>query len=140
MLLRVKKLDPRARVPEYAHTGDAGMDISTLERVVVLAGARAIISTGLAFELPQGTVGLLWDKSGLAAKHGITILSGVLDEGYRGEVKVVVLNTSDAEYTFEAGDKVTQLLIQPIIRAQVEEVSELSDTARGEGRFGSTGK
>lgn len=140
MKLRIKKLRVDAKVPTYAHLDDAGMDICTPERVTVPAGERVVISTGLAFELPSQTVGLVWDKSGLAAKHGITMLSGVLDAGYRGELKIVALNTSREDYTFEPGDKVTQLLVQPIIRPEIEETDSLSESDRGTGAFGSSGK
>lgn len=140
MKLRIQKLREDAHIPTYAHVDDAGMDIRTPERVVVPAGERVIIPTGLAFELPPQTVGLVWDKSGLAARYGITTLSGVLDAGYRGELKIVALNTSRDDYTFESGDKVTQLLIQPIVHPEIEETDALGESDRGTGGFGSTGR
>ncbi|OHA58962.1 MAG: deoxyuridine 5'-triphosphate nucleotidohydrolase [Candidatus Vogelbacteria bacterium RIFOXYD1_FULL_44_32] len=138
--LKIKKLNPEAKLPSYAHTGDAGLDLFAVEKVVVPAGERATISTGLAFEIPEGYVGLVWDKSGLAFKRGLTSVSGVLDSGYRGELFLCILNTSREDYIFAKGDKVAQLLIQPILHTDIEQVEELSDSSRGEGRFGSTGK
>jgi len=140
MNLQIKKLHPDAKLPTYAHTGDAGMDIYALDEEVVEVGARALIKTGIAMAIPEGYVGLLWDKSGLANKHGLTIIGGVIDAGYRGEILVGLLNTSDTPYIFKAGDKVTQMLIQPVIQPTLVEAKELDDTTRGEGRFGSTGK
>lgn len=140
MNLHIKKLHPKAKLPTYAHPGDAGMDIYALEEVVVEAGKRALIKTGIAMAIPAGYVGLLWDKSGLANKHGLTIIGGVIDAGYRGEILVGLLNTTEESHTFELGDKVTQMLIQPVISPTLVEVEELDETTRGEGRFGSTGK
>jgi len=140
MQLLIKKLHPNAKLPTYAHTGDAGMDIYALEDMVVEAGKRVLIPSGIAMAIPDGYVGLLWDKSGLANKNGLTIVGGVIDAGYRGEILVGILNTSDTPYTFHAGEKVTQILIQPVVQPTLTEVSDLDDTTRGEGRFGSTGK
>lgn len=140
MEIKVKKLKPEAKLPTYAHPGDAGMDLYAAEETTIPAHGRATVSTGVAFAIPGGYVGLVWDKSGLAAKGGITTMAGVLDAGYRGELLVVVHNTTAEDYTFEAGQKVAQMLIQPIIQAQITEATELDDTSRGEGRFGSTGK
>ncbi|MEX0918832.1 MAG: dUTP diphosphatase [Candidatus Paceibacterota bacterium] len=140
MQIKIKKLHPEAKVPAYAHPGDAGLDLCTTEDIVVPAGGRANIPTGLALAIPDGYVGLVWDKSGLAFKSGLTSLSGVLDAGYRGELRLVLLNTTDTDYHFVAGDKVAQLLIQPIVRAEIEEVSDLPASRRGIGGFGSTGR
>ena len=139
MQLAVKKLDARATVPVYAHADDAGMDIRTLDRVEIPAGERVSVPTGLAFAIPEGHVGLIWDKSGVSAKKGITMLAGVLDAGYRGEVVLIALNTSQELQVFEAGEKITQILVQPIVQPTIVEVETLDDTARGEGAFGSTG-
>jgi len=140
MKIKIKKLDHRAKLPLYAHPHDAGLDLFCLEPITILAWTRAVIRTGLAFEIPEGYVGLVWDKSGLAFKNGLTTMSGVLDAGYRGELKLLVFNASDADYEFAAGDKVAQLLIQPVERVAIEGVAELSDTNRGAGGFGSTGR
>ncbi len=141
MRLEVKKLDPRAKLPSYVHPGDAGLDFFALEDCVVPAGRRLTdIRTGISIAIPQGYVGLFWDKSGLAARHGLKVMAGVIDSGYRGELLLTLFNTSDHDHHFKAGDKVMQLLIQPVEHAEVMEVQELSDTARGAGGFGSTGK
>ena len=141
MKLEVKKLDSRAKLPSYAHPGDAGLDFFALEDCVVRAGERqADIRTGVSIAIPQGYVGLFWDKSGLAARHGLKVMAGVIDSGYRGELLLTLLNTSDTDYRFKAGDKVMQLLVQPVQSVEVVEVTELSETPRGAGAFGSTGK
>lgn len=140
LTLRVKKLTETATVPSYAHPGDAGMDLFACEGTVVRQGDRTLVGTGVAMEIPDGYVGLVWDKSGLSNNHGLKTLGGVIDAGYRGEVKVGLVNLSDKDYTVRVGEKVAQMLIQKVERAAIEEVSELSDTSRGEGGFGSTGK
>lgn len=140
MKLKVKKINPEIKLPSYAKPGDAGMDIFVAENVTINPGESIGIKSGLAFEVPEGCVGLLWDKSGLSIKHGIKILGGVLDSGFRGEVVVGVINLGKEPYTFEKGHKLTQLLIQPIINVDIEEVESLSETERGEGGLGSTGK
>jgi len=140
MKIKIKRLDPQAKLPSYAHPGDAGLDLCALAATVVPTRSRAEIRTGLAFEIPDGYVGLVWDKSGLAFKQGLTTMSGVLDAGYRGELKLLVFNTSEQDYHFAAGDKVCQLLIQPVARAEIEETGELADSSRGEDAFGSTGR
>jgi len=137
--IKIKKLKPDATVPSYAHDGDAGMDIYSCEDVLIKAGQRTIISTGIALEFPKGYVALVWDKSGLAAKNGIKTMAGVGDSIYRGEYKIVLLNTSKQDYQVKKGDKICQILIQPIEQADIEEVSELGDSKRGDGGFGSTG-
>lgn len=139
MRLKVKKVRPTAQMPTYAHPGDAGLDIRAALAAQIPSGERMAIPTGLAFELPKGTVGLVWDKSGRALKDGLKTMAGVIDEGFRGEFLVVVLNTSDRPVKIETGEKIAQLLIQPIIQVEVEEVAEIGDTSRGQGGFGSTG-
>lgn len=138
--IKIKKLDPEARLPSYAHPGDAGMDLYALERVEIKPGERVKIKTGIAVELPEGYAGLWWDKSGLSNNHGLKILGGVLDAGYRGELLVGLVNLSRETYVVEKHDKVTQMLVQKVERVEIEEVGELSDTSRGTGGFGSTGK
>jgi dUTP pyrophosphatase len=141
MQVNVKKLHPDAKMPTYAHPGDAGMDLFTIEAVTVPSGKSAKVRTGLAFELPEGHVGLCWDKSGLSINHSIKSLGGVLDEGYRGELILGVFNFGTEDYVFEKHDKVMQMLIQKVDRAELVEVDEMSnDTSRGVGGLGSTGK
>jgi len=137
--IKVKKLNDNAIVPTYAHEGDAGLDLYSVEEMTIFPGNRKIISTGISMELPTGYVALFWDKSGLAAKKGMTVLGGVIDSHYRGEYKAILYNSSKEPFEVRKGDKVCQVLIQPIVNATVEEVTELSETKRGEGRFGSTG-
>jgi dUTP pyrophosphatase len=140
VIVKIKKLHPEAKVPSYAHPGDAGMDLYALEETVVRPGETAKIRSGLAFELPEGYVGLCWDKSGVSTKGKIKTVAGVLDSGYRGELLMAVINLSTEPYTFHKGDKVLQMLIQKVERPEIVEAEELSGTARGEGGFGSTGK
>lgn len=137
---RVKILRPTAKLPAYAHPGDAGMDLFAPESVTISAHERVIIPMGISFEFPEGYVALIMDKGGPSAKYGLTTLGGVVDAGYRGELMVTMLNTTDTDYTFAPGDKIAQLLIQPVVYAEISEVAALSDHERGEGRFGSTGK
>lgn len=139
MNIEIQKLEDGARVPEYAHPGDAGMDVFALQDVVLQAGERGMVRTGVAMKVPEGYVALVWDKSGRAVKEGLSTMAGVIDSGYRGEVQIVVLNTSSEAVTIEAGQKVAQVLIQPLISATINEVSQLDDTSRGDGGFGSTG-
>lgn len=140
MKLRIKKLQEEAITPGYALPGDAGMDLYSTEHRAIGPGERAMIETGIAMEIPLGYVGLIWEKSGLAVKHGIQTMGGVIDSGYRGEVVVTVYNASEKTHTFEKGDKVGQILIQKIEGPEIEVVEELSDSERGEDGFGSTGK
>lgn len=140
MQIKVKRLHPDAILPSYAHPGDAGMDLFALETIEVPAKSSARIRTGIALEIPDGYVGLCWDKSGLAMNHGIKVLGGVIDSGYRGELILGVSNLSNTSYRFEKGHKVMQLLIQAVESPEIIEVNELSDTDRGEDGFGSTGK
>jgi dUTP pyrophosphatase len=140
MQLKVKKLDKEAKLPEYAHPYDAGMDLFALEEVKIKPGEIARIRSGVAMEIPEGFVGLCWDKSGISMKNGIKVLAGVIDAGFRGELVMGVINLGNKEYVFEKGHKVMQMLIQPVEIAEIIECENLSDTSRGEGGFGSTGK
>lgn len=140
LLLKMKRLREDAKLPRYARPGDAGLDVYADEDVTLAPNERAAVSTGIAMEIPDGHVGLIWDKSGLSIKHGLKTLGGVIDSGYRGEVLVGIMNLSDAEYTIRKGEKVAQMIIQRKETILVEEVSELNETARGERGFGSTGK
>lgn len=128
--------------PSYAHTGDAGADLRASEPAAIAPGERALIGTGVSIALPDGYAAFVVPRSGLAAKHGITVLNspGTVDAGYRGEIKVTLLNT-DLEKSFEiaAGDRIAQLIVMPVSRAVFVPVTELSDSDRGEGGFGSTG-
>ena len=129
-------------VPEYAHPGDAGADLIATETVELGPGERATVGTGTAIALPDGYVAFVVPRSGLAAKHGITIVNtpGTVDAGYRGEIRVILLNTDASEpYTITAGDRIAQLVVLPVARARFVPVERLPGSHRGEGGFGSTG-
>ena len=142
MNLRIARLDERARLPTRAHDGDAGLDLYALEAAVLAPGERASVPTGIAVEIPPGLAGLVLPRSGLAARHGISVVNapGLIDSGYRGEVRVLLLNT-DREQPFElaAGDRIAQLVLVPVELPTPVEVGSLTDTARGAGGFGSSG-
>lgn len=140
MKLKIKKLSEDAIVPEYAHLGDAGFDLFSVEKTEIDPMQRVQIKTGIAMEIPEGFVGLVWDKSGLSHKNGLKTLGGVVDSGYRGEIMVGIINLSKEKYILEKGHKMAQMLIQKVERVEIETVSDLSDTTRGESGFGSTGK
>lgn len=128
-------------LPHYAQPGDAGADLRSAESVTIAAGKRALVRTGVSIALQDGFVGLVHPRSGLATKHGITVLNapGTVDAGYRGEIMVTLLNTSDESFEISIGDRVAQLLIQEVYRAKFIQVSELPGSDRGLGGFGSTG-
>jgi dUTP pyrophosphatase len=131
-----------AEAPQYAHAGDAGADLLSAEDVEIAPGERVLIGTGVSIALPDGYVAFVVPRSGLAAKHGITIVNtpGTVDAGYRGEIRVILLNTdSSMPYTVQAGDRIAQLVIMPVARARFIPVERLPGTERGEGGFGSTG-
>jgi len=138
--MKIKKLNKDAKVPMYANPGDAGMDLCTVRDYKIKSKDITLIETGIAIELPKGHVGLIWDKSGLATKYGLKVLGGVIDEGYRGEVKVGLINLSRKTYNIEKGDKIAQILIQKITRVKPNLVKNLSSSKRGERNFGSSGK
>ncbi len=139
--IKVKKLNKDAILPHYEHEGDAGMDVYSAEDKIIKAGKRELISTGLAFEIPLGYEIQVRPKSGLALKHGLTLPNtpGTLDSGYRGELKILVLNLSDKNYRVEKGKKIAQLILAKYEKAYVEEAEELSESERGSKGFGSTG-
>jgi len=139
MQIKIKKLNPDAIIPRYALPGDAGMDLFSAEDVTIMPGERHPIATGLSIELPEGFVSLIWDKSGIALKKGLMKMAGVIEHTYRGEYKILLLNTSKEEVEIKKGDKIAQLLVQPIVTAEIIEVDKLSETDRGAGGFGSTG-
>ena len=136
MKLKVKKMSPDAKLPLYGHKGDAGMDLFSSLEYVLPKGEVFAVPTGIQIEIHKGYVGLIWDKSGVSLK-GAHRLAGVVDAGYRGEVKVVMINWGQAPFFIEKGMKIAQLLIQD---AEIVEVEDLDDSSRGEGGFGSTGK
>ncbi len=140
MELKIKKLDKNVKLPSYAYPGDAGMDLYSNEDYTLGRGERHLFKLGFATEFPEGYVGIIKDRSGLAAKAGLTVLGGVIDSGYRGEWGVVLLNTGQKPYEVKKGDKIAQCLIQKVERVKIREVDHLLRHDRGEGGFGSTGK
>jgi dUTP pyrophosphatase len=141
--LRVTRLDPDARLPARAHPGDAGLDLHSIVRVTLGPGERASVGTGLALEIPPGHAGLVVPRSGNAARHGIALVNapGVIDAGYRGELRVLLLNTDrDQGFEIEPGDRIAQLLVTPLAMVEPVEVAELEVSARGGGGFGSSGR
>lgn len=138
----IRQLDPGLPLPGYAHPGDAGADLLTAEDFTLDPGERRLVPTGIALALPEGWVGLVHPRSGLAVRHGITLVNtpGTIDAGYRGEVKVCLLNTDRTEsVSFGRGDRIAQLVLQRIGQADFVPVVDLEDSARGTGGFGSTG-
>ncbi len=141
MTIKFRRINPDAVLPAYAHDGDAGMDVRSVADVVVPARGRALVPTGLVMMLPPGYEAQVRPRSGLALKSGITVLNtpGTIDAGYRGEVGVILFNTGDGDFRVAKGDKVAQLVIAPVTRAEVSETFEVDETERGAGGFGSTG-
>ncbi len=136
--LKIKKIHPSAVMPSYTKAGDAGLDLSAVEGGEIQPQSRAKFGTGVAFEIPAGYVGLIWDRSGMSTKKGVKTLGGVIDSGYRGEIVVALANVSDVPVQIMKGDKIAQILIQKIETAQIEISNELSETQRGETGFGSS--
>lgn len=138
------RLDPDLRAPAYAHPGDAGCDLIARETVVLKAGGgRALVPTGVAIALPAGWAGFVQPRSGLALRHGVTVLNspGLIDSGYRDELRVILINTDPAtDYTVERGDRIAQLVVQPVANVSFAEVETLDDTERGTDGFGSSGR
>jgi dUTP diphosphatase len=140
--LPVRKVRPDAVLPSRAYDGDAGLDLAAAEGVVLAPGARAVVGTGLAVAVPEGHAGFVQPRSGLAARHGITIVNapGLVDSGYRGEVKVVLLNTGDEPFAVEPGMRIAQFVVLPIAAVELVEVADLPETERGERGYGSSGR
>lgn len=140
MTIHVKRLSATAILPQYALPHDAGMDLYADESTTILPQERKLVSTGIALAIPPSYVGLVWDKSGIATKYGLKTMAGVIDSGYRGELKILIHNLSTQPYSVIKGTKIAQLLIQPVEQREIMEVDELDETERGEGGFGSTGE
>lgn len=139
--LKVKLLIDKSQLPEYAHPGDAGLDIFSIEKVIINPGESKLVRTGISIELPQNTEAQIRPRSGLALKHQITVLNtpGTIDEGYRGEVSVILINHGKEVFEVAEGMKIAQMVISPVMRVKVEKVKNLNETERGDGGFGSTG-
>jgi dUTP pyrophosphatase len=139
MELKIKRLNTDAKLPRYGHSGDAGLDLFSCADMVLPPGEALAVPTGIQAAIPAGHVGLIWDKSGLSLS-GIHRLAGVVDAGYRGEIKVVMINLGRGDFAVSKGMKVAQMLIQPVVEIAVVEADSLDDTERGAGGFGSTGR
>ena len=139
MIVQIKKLKENAKLPKYHHPGDVGMDLYAMETVTVKPGDHYRFWHGFALEFPEGHAAIVMDKSSIS-KLGFAHMGGVFDAGYRGEYNTHLVNLSDKSYTFEEGDKVSQLVIVPVAIAELKETDTLSESARGEGKFGSTGR
>ena len=137
----VRRLDPDLPLPAYAHADDAGLDLLAASRVTLAPGARALVPTGIAVAIPAGYAGYVLPRSGLALRHGVTVLNapGLIDAGYRGEIQVLLVNHDAAPVTFERGTRIAQLVIARVEDVEWDEVETLEDTGRGAGGFGSTG-
>jgi dUTP pyrophosphatase len=138
MKLEVKRIHPDARLPVYGHPGDAGLDLFAVVDRDLAPGEVFAVPTGIQIAVPAGHVALVWDKSGISLK-GVHRLAGVIDAGYRGEVRVVLINLGGAPFALRKGMKIAQLLVQPVTAVEVVESDSLDDTSRGQGGFGSTG-
>jgi dUTP pyrophosphatase len=138
MDIKIKKISPGAKIPEYAYPCDAGMDLFSCVDMILAPGETKPIPTGIQMAIPAGYVGLVWDKSGISLK-GVHRLAGVVDAGYRGEVRVVMVNLGAEPFAIKAGMKIAQMLIQPVEAPTIVESDTLDDTSRGAGGFGSTG-
>ena len=138
--LQVKRLTADARLPERGSPDAAGLDLFASEEKILKAGTHAAVATGISVALPAESAGLIWPRSGLAAKHGIDTLAGVIDADYRGEIRVVLINHGPADYTIRKGDRIAQMLIQKIEFIGVVESDSLPDSVRGVGGFGSSGR
>lgn len=139
MEIKVKRLDKEIELPDFAHENDAAIDLRSAEEGTLEPNEKKIFKTGLAFAIPKGYAGLIWDRSGLAAKHSIHTMAGVIDAGYRGEVGVVMINLGKEAFKVEKGMRIAQMLFHPILNVKLQETEELDDTARGASGFGSTG-
>lgn len=142
MILKVKKLSHDAILPQYAHLGDAGLDLFSNEHAEIAPGQSWMVKTGISIELPKNTEAQIRPRSGLGLEHQITVLNapGTIDEGYRGEVGVILINHGRETFVVEKGMKIAQMVVSKVTSVEVKQVSELSNTQRGAGGFGSTGK
>ena len=137
-----QRLDPELPPPDRAHEGDAAFDLCARTSVTLAPGERAMVATGIAVAIPTGYGGLVVPRSGLAARHGISVVNGpgLIDSGFRGEIHAILVNLGSESYTFERGDRIAQLMVVPVLTPDLKEVEELPPSARGAGGFGSTGR
>ena len=138
--LKIQRIHPDAKLPEYAHPGDAGLDLFSVEETVIQPGESKLIGTGIMIELPENTEAQIRPRSGLALKNQITVLNspGTIDHGYRGQVGVILINHGTKPFTVESGMKIAQMVSAPVMSVKVVDTKDLTETKRGEGGFGST--
>lgn len=141
MRILLKRLDPELPIPGHAHPGDGGVDLHAAEAATLAPGERAVVPTGISVAIPDGYAGFVLPRSGLAARQGVSIVNapGLVDSGYRGEIKVILVNLGDERVDISRGDRIAQLVVMAVATQEFEEVDELPDSRRGEGGFGSTG-
>jgi len=142
-MMKIKLLSEKSKIPFRAHATDAGMDLFSIDDCVISPGERRPVSTGISLEIPEGYYGRIAPRSGLAAKNGIDVLAGVVDSSYRGDIKVILLNTDQSglgDFEIKSGDKIAQLIIEKHYNFELEVVDNLQETIRGSGGFGSTGR
>lgn len=140
MEIKIKRLHPDTKLPNYAHPGDVGLDLYSLEEYTLQPGERKVFVNGFALEFENGYAAIVKDKGGPPFHHGLHTMGGVFDAGFRGEYNVCLINLGQEVCTIEKGQKIAQLIIYPVAIAELQEVDELSDSSRGEGKLGSTGK
>lgn len=138
--IKVKRLEDKAIIPTKPNADDAGWDLYSITSRNLAPKQRVVYRTGISLEIPDGIVGLIWPRSGLSVKHGLDVLAGVVDSGYRGEIQVCLLNTSNMWIEIKEGERIAQILFQEIPKIQLEEVTLLTSSDRGENGFGSSGK
>ncbi|MFN8577536.1 MAG: dUTP diphosphatase [Candidatus Sericytochromatia bacterium] len=141
MKLKVKRISEDAILPKYIHSTDSGMDVFSIEDITIKPSETSLVKTGLKIELPPNTEAQIRPKSGIALKNSVTVLNtpGTIDEGYTGEICIILINHGKEDYKINKGEKIAQMVIQPVIRVEVEEVEDINTSSRGEGGFGSTG-
>ncbi|SMB92393.1 deoxyuridine 5'-triphosphate nucleotidohydrolase [Desulfonispora thiosulfatigenes DSM 11270] len=140
-IVKVKKIDSFAKLPQYAHPGDAGLDLYSTEEKIINSGQSALIKTGIMIELPENTEAQIRPRSGLALNYGITVLNtpGTIDEGYRGEICVILINHGKVSFKVQKEMKIAQMVVKPVLKIEVKEVEELTDSNRSKNGFGSSG-
>ena len=139
LIVKIQRIDKEISLPSYIKLGDAGIDLRASEEKIIKQGKKELISTGVKVAIPENHVGLIWDRSGLAAKNELHVLGGVIDSNYRGEIKIIIKNLSNEDFKISKNDRIAQLLIQPITIVNIEEVTELGETNRNDKGFGSSG-
>ncbi len=137
--MKIERINKELDLPSYSHEDDAGIDLRSAEDLILKPGERRTVKTGIRLAIPKNHVGLIWDRSGHAHKHGLHVLAGVIDSGYRGEIGVVLKNLGDLDFKIEKNIRIAQMIIQPFHRVEIEECESFDETSRKDGGFGSTG-